>query len=172
MGLNGCNLEDVSSSFFRSFRGTRTQHPRLPQTIGAAMGGRKPGDKQAMFETAFSPFWASWGLGVATARSAVKNQCGGTTRELRGWIMGRFRGRRPFRKLIFGNLVTWLVSPITAPTESAFQVDLNDSAAKLHWATRRVFWDASRAPPGQKIGENRGTGGNSKPSSSGPQCAL
>ena len=41
--------------------------------IGAAMGGHKPGDKMKMFETAFSPFWASWGLGVATARSAVKN---------------------------------------------------------------------------------------------------
>ena len=79
------------------------------------MGGHKPGDKQKMFETAFSPFWASWGLGVATARSVVKNQCGGTTRELRGWIMGRFRGRRPFRKLIFGNLVTWLVSPHYRP---------------------------------------------------------
>ena len=54
-----------------------------------------------MFETAFSPFWASLSLGVAMARSVVKNQCGGTTRELQGWILERFRGRRPFRKFIF-----------------------------------------------------------------------
>ena len=73
-----------------------------------------------MFDTAFSPFWASWGLGVATARSVVKNQCGGTTRELWGWIMGRFRGRRLFRKLIFGNLVTWLVSPHYRPYGGMF----------------------------------------------------
>ena len=75
------------------------------------MGGHKPGDNKNMFETAFSPFCASWGLGVATARPVVENQCGGTTRELWGMIMGHFRGRRPFRKLIFGNLVTWFVSP-------------------------------------------------------------
>ena len=64
-----------------------------------------------MLETTFSLFLASRGLGVAMARSVVKNQCGGTTRELQGWILGRFRVQRPFRKLIFGNLVTWFVSP-------------------------------------------------------------
>ena len=64
-----------------------------------------------MFETAFSPFWASWGPGVATARSVVKTQREGTTRELRGRVLGRFRGQRPFRKLIFGKLVTCFVPP-------------------------------------------------------------